>query len=107
MTRHAGRDAVGRLSPPAVRPDGLQSDVRSFNTRYVYTDSNQRKNWHNATGSTVIAAHEGQSRQQIIIMAHLDTYAPQSDKDVENNLGGDPAGDRRQRDGSRRHAGTC
>ncbi len=27
-------------------------------------------------------------RQQIIIMAHLDTYAPQSDKDVENNLGG-------------------
>lgn len=49
---------------------GYQSDVRSFNTRYVYTDSNQRKNWHNATGSTVIAAHEGQSRQQIIIMAH-------------------------------------
>ena len=67
---------------------GYQSDVRSFNTRYIYTDSNQRKNWHNATGSTVIAAHEGQSRQQIIIMAHLDTYAPQSDKDVENNLGG-------------------
>ena len=67
---------------------GYQSDVRSFNTRYIYTDNNQRKNWHNATGSTVIAAHEGQSRQQIIIMAHLDTYAPQSDKDVENNLGG-------------------
>lgn len=67
---------------------GYQSDVRSFNTRYVYTDSSQRKNWHNVTGSTVIAAHEGQSRQQIIIMAHLDTYAPLSDKDVENNLGG-------------------
>lgn len=67
---------------------GYQGDVRNFNTRYIYTDSNQRKNWHNATGSTVIAAHEGQSRQQIIIMAHLDTYAPQSDKDVENNLGG-------------------
>lgn len=67
---------------------GYQSDIRSFNTRYVYTDSNQRKNWHNVTGSTVIAAHEGQSRQQIIIMAHLDTYAPLSDKDVENNLGG-------------------
>ncbi|SPX54801.1 alkaline phosphatase isozyme conversion protein [Klebsiella pneumoniae] len=33
---------------------GYQSDVRSFNTRYIYTDSNQRKNWHNATGSTVI-----------------------------------------------------
>ncbi len=36
----------------------------------------------------MIAAHEGKVRQQIIIMAHLDTYAPQSDKDVENNLGG-------------------
>ncbi len=44
---------------------GYQSDVRSFNTRYIYTDSNQRKNWHNATGDvTVIAAHEGKVRQQ-------------------------------------------
>ena len=74
---------------------GYQSDVRSF-TRYIYTDSNQRR-----TGTTPPAARlsprtEGQSRQQIIIMAHLDTYAPQSDKDVENNLGGpDAAGDRR------------
>jgi Zn-dependent M28 family amino/carboxypeptidase len=28
------------------------------------------------------------ARQQIIIMAHLDTYAPMSDADTENNLGG-------------------
>jgi hypothetical protein len=27
-------------------------------------------------------------RQQIIIMAHLDTYAPMSDADIDNNLGG-------------------
>ncbi len=40
------------------------------------------------TGSTVIAAHEGRVPQQIIIMAHLDTYAPQSDADVDANLGG-------------------
>ena len=67
---------------------GYSSDIRTFNSRYVYTAKDNRKNWHNVVGSTVIAAHEGKSSQQIIIMAHLDTYAPQSDKDVENNLGG-------------------
>ncbi|WP_159865621.1 MULTISPECIES: aminopeptidase [unclassified Raoultella] len=67
---------------------GYQSDIRSFNTRYIYTTKNQRQNWQNVTGSTVIAAHEGKARQQIIIMAHLDTYAPMSDSDVEKNLGG-------------------
>ena len=40
------------------------------------------------TGSTVIAAHEGSAKEQIIIMAHLDTYAPMSDADTDNNLGG-------------------
>jgi alkaline phosphatase isozyme conversion protein len=44
-------------------------------TRYIYTTA-KRKNWHNATGSTVIAAHEGRSRQQIIIMAHLIPMRP-------------------------------
>ena len=36
----------------------------------------------------MIAPHEGKVRQQIIILAPPDTDAPQSDKDVENNLGG-------------------
>jgi alkaline phosphatase isozyme conversion protein len=36
----------------------------------------------------VIAAHEGTHPQQIIIMAHLDTYAPRSDADTDHNLGG-------------------
>lgn len=67
---------------------GYQSDIRAFHIRYVYTTENKHANWHNVTGSTVIAAHEGKEPQQIIIMAHLDTYAPQSDKDVDNNLGG-------------------
>ena len=67
---------------------GYQSDIRTFNSRYIYTAKNNRRNWHNVTGSTVIAAHEGQSRQQIIVMAHLDTYAPRSDADNENNLVG-------------------
>ncbi|HEY4469349.1 MAG TPA: aminopeptidase, partial [Klebsiella sp.] len=67
---------------------GYKSDIRSFNTRYIYTNKDKRKNWQNVTGSTVIAAHVGENRQQIIIMAHLDTYAPQTDADVENSLGG-------------------
>ncbi|HCQ8394265.1 TPA: aminopeptidase [Klebsiella oxytoca] len=67
---------------------GYESDIRSFNARYIYTNNDNRKNWQNVTGSTVIAAHEGKDRQQIIIMAHLDTYAPQTDADIENNLGG-------------------
>ncbi|HAT1577940.1 TPA: aminopeptidase [Raoultella ornithinolytica] len=67
---------------------GYQSDIRSFHARYIYSNTDKRKNWQNVTGSTVIAAHEGAARQQIIVMAHLDTYAPMSDADVERNLGG-------------------
>lgn len=67
---------------------GYQSDIRTFHSRYIYTSQNNRKNWHNVTGSTVIAAHEGKAQQQIIVMAHLDTYAPHSDADTEKNLGG-------------------
>ena len=67
---------------------GYQSDIRSFHARYIYSNTDKRKNWQNVTGSTVIAAHEGAARQQIIVMAHLDTYASMSDADVERNLGG-------------------
>ena len=34
---------------------GYESDIRSFNTRYIYTNNDNRKNWQNVTGSTVIA----------------------------------------------------
>ncbi|EPR9083833.1 aminopeptidase [Cronobacter dublinensis] len=67
---------------------GYQSDIRAFHSRYIYTAGNHRTNWQNVTGSTVIAAHEGTAPQQIIVMAHLDTYAPLTDADVDNNLGG-------------------
>ncbi|SUX84160.1 alkaline phosphatase isozyme conversion aminopeptidase [Citrobacter koseri] len=42
---------------------GYRSDIRTFNSRYIYTARNNRKNWHNVTGSTVIAAHEGKAPQ--------------------------------------------
>ncbi|WES67338.1 aminopeptidase [Superficieibacter sp. HKU1] len=67
---------------------GYQSDIRTFHGRYLYTSADKQQNWHNVTGSTVIAAHEGRAKQQIVIMAHLDTYAPHSDADVAHNLGG-------------------
>ncbi len=51
---------------------GYRSDIRTFNSRYIYTARDNIKSWHNVTtGSTVIAAHEGKAPQQIIIMAHL------------------------------------
>lgn len=67
---------------------GYQSDIRKFTSRFIYTSKTNQRNWHNITGSTVIAAHEGKQPEQIIIMAHLDTYAPRSDADIDNNLGG-------------------
>ncbi len=66
---------------------GYRSDIRTFNSRYIYTARDNRKSWHNVTGSTVIAAHEGKAPQQIMIMAHQ-YYAPLSDADADANLGG-------------------
>lgn len=67
---------------------GYQSDIRTFKSRYIYTARSGTTNWHNYTGSMVLAAHEGRAPQQIIVMAHLDTYTPVSDKDTDANLGG-------------------
>lgn len=43
---------------------GYQSDIRSFHARYIYSNTDKRKNWQNVTGSTVIAAHEGAARSR-------------------------------------------
>ncbi|HEY1845943.1 MAG TPA: aminopeptidase [Buttiauxella sp.] len=67
---------------------GYQSDIRRFNTRYLYTTKDGHQSWHNVSASQVIAAREGKVPQQIVIMAHLDTFTPLSDNDVNNNLGG-------------------
>lgn len=67
---------------------GYQSDIRQFTARYLYTQANGQENWQNLTGNSVIAVHQGKEPQQIIIMAHLDTYMPQNDQDRDNNLGG-------------------
>ncbi|NDJ56590.1 aminopeptidase [Enterobacteriaceae bacterium 4M9] len=67
---------------------GYESDTRQFHSRYAYTSREGEKTWQNVTGSMVIAAREGRSAQQIIIMSHLDTWSPLSDSDNDKNLGG-------------------
>ncbi|WP_300001802.1 aminopeptidase [uncultured Cedecea sp.] len=67
---------------------GYQSDIRQFTARYSYTQTNGQQSEQNVTGNSVIAVHPGKEPQQIIIMAHLDTWIPLSDKDRDNNLGG-------------------
>ncbi|WP_145483330.1 aminopeptidase [Yersinia rohdei] len=72
---------------------GYQSNLRGFNTRYLYTSKNGKQSWRNVSATSVIAARnvsadKPDAEKQIIIMAHFDTYTPQSDTDLDKNLGG-------------------
>ncbi|EMH4163644.1 aminopeptidase [Pluralibacter gergoviae] len=67
---------------------GYHSDIRAFNSRYLYVTQDKHQIWRKVTGSTVIAAREGKQPQEIVVMAHLDTFAPLSDADSARNLGG-------------------
>lgn len=66
---------------------GYTSDLRGFDTRYLSSNAG-KKNWQNIHATSVIAARAGEVPQQIIVMAHFDTYVPQSDSDTNHNLGG-------------------
>lgn len=67
---------------------GYQSNLRGFDTRYLYTSNDGKQDWHTLHATSVIAARAGEVPQQIIVMAHFDTYMPQSDADTNHNLGG-------------------
>lgn len=78
---------------------GYQSNMRGFNTRYLYTSKNGKQSWRTLSATSVIAARsatatnsdaasKADEQQQIVIMAHFDTYTPQSDADLDKNLGG-------------------
>ncbi|CNL22222.1 alkaline phosphatase isozyme conversion aminopeptidase [Yersinia enterocolitica] len=76
---------------------GYQSNMRGFNTRYLYTSKNGKQSWRNVSATSVIAARNASTdeaaskaddQKQIIIMAHFDTYTPKSDTDLDKNLGG-------------------
>lgn len=67
---------------------GYLSNTRSFNAQYLYTKNDTSEDWHKVIVTSVIAAQKGKQDKQIIIMAHFDTYTPQGDHEVHNNLGG-------------------
>lgn len=67
---------------------GYPADLRPFVRRFLFSHKNHTQTWEKADGTMVIAAHPGSVKEQIIILAHLDTYAPHSDDDINNNLGG-------------------
>ncbi|TCV99226.1 aminopeptidase [Biostraticola tofi] len=67
---------------------GYLSNLRAFNTRYRYSDSNGKADWRRITSTSVIAANAGQSADEILVIAHADTFLPHSDKEVNSNFGG-------------------
>ena len=67
---------------------GFQSNTRQFNTGYRWRETNGDLRWHKVTATSVIAARAGSAPQEILIVAHLDTWTPLSSSDAEHNLGG-------------------
>ncbi|KQN49481.1 Zn-dependent exopeptidase M28 [Serratia sp. Leaf50] len=67
---------------------GYQSRLHAFDAKYLYTSQDGRQNWHTVHATSVIADRAGIVPQQIVIVAHFDTYLPQSDEDSDRNLGG-------------------
>lgn len=67
---------------------GYQSDIRELDIHYPYRHAARQVDWQHVKGHMVIAGKKAASPYQIIVMAHLDTFAPQNDSDTRNNLGG-------------------
>jgi len=77
-----------------LHPFDAQFLYRSQNTGSQHTGSqntgtqSQQQNVHSVHATSVIADKAGDAPQQIVVMAHFDTYLPQSDADSDRNLGG-------------------
>jgi alkaline phosphatase isozyme conversion protein len=67
---------------------GYKSNRRDFKTRAPWRSSDGQMQWRNLTATSVIAARAGEVPQEILVIAHLDTWRPLSEADAENNLGG-------------------
>lgn len=67
---------------------GFQSDTRQFNTSYIWHDGQGQPRRHKVTATSVIAARAGTQPQEILILAHLDTWTPLSDAQAQRNVGG-------------------
>lgn len=60
---------------------GFQSNTRQFNTGYRWRDRLGETRWHKVTATSTIAARAGSVPQEILIVAHLDTWTPLSSRD--------------------------
>lgn len=67
---------------------GYHSDQRRFSTRYAYQHLGGESTWRNVNATSVVAARKGKVAQQIVILAHSDSWTPHNDKETQNNLGG-------------------
>ncbi|MEG3126920.1 aminopeptidase [Pantoea cypripedii] len=67
---------------------GYQSNTRQFNTGYNWREKQGQMRWHKVTATSVIAARAGSAPQEILIVAHLDTWTPLSSRETDNNIGG-------------------
>lgn len=67
---------------------GYVSDQRRFTTRYAYRHQDGQSSWHSVSATSVIAAREGKVPQQIVILAHSDSWTPRDDDQTQRNLGG-------------------
>jgi len=100
QTRHIATYFPGRMagSPAEIiaadylnqrlQKMGYQSRLHAFDAQFLYTSQDKRQNWHSVHATSVIAERTGDVPQQIVVMAHFDTYLPQSDADSDRNLGG-------------------
>lgn len=67
---------------------GYQTNTRQFNTGYNWQEEDGSRRWHKLTATSVIAARAGSVPQEILIVAHLDTWTPLNSAQVHRNLGG-------------------
>ena len=67
---------------------GYKSDKRDFKTKAPWRNRVGKLHWRNLTATSVIAAHAGKVPQEILIVAHLDTWRPLSENESEKHIGG-------------------
>ncbi|ARJ42600.1 aminopeptidase [Pantoea alhagi] len=67
---------------------GYKSDKRDFKTRAPWRDNSGKTHWRNLTATSVIAARAGEVPQEILVIAHLDTWRPVSEEETGKDIGG-------------------
>lgn len=67
---------------------GYKSDKRDFKTKAAWRGNDGKTRWRNLTATSVIAARSGEVPQEILVIAHLDTWRPLSEEETQKDIGG-------------------